>query len=270
MPGPSPDWGRVAKTLRHLHRAGEALRCAREARDALTVTLAYTGARQPAYPYLLRLRDGFELRCESWLELVTSWVVLFRGEYPDPRGCRVIVDAGANIGAFTLLAARRSPAARIVALEPSPETFARLEELVARNRLGARVRPLQLALAAEPGRRWFRGAEAPSHLRALVGKGEGDPVEAVDLAGLFAREGLERVDLLKLDVEGEEHGLFARASDELLARVDAIALEYHPAGRGAKRRLVERLARAGLHLVHDRSEAPEHGVAWFQRLARRA
>jgi FkbM family methyltransferase len=62
------------------------------------------------------------------------------------------VDVGANIGIFTLLAARYvGPHGRVLALEASRRAFQRLTENVALNQLGNSVEPRFLAVGPESG-----------------------------------------------------------------------------------------------------------------------
>ncbi len=53
--------------------------------------------------------------------------------------------------------------------------------------------------------------------------GEIGGIEAIDLPSL----GLNRIDLLKIDIEGSEANLFAEGSDRWLPHVSNIAIELH-------------------------------------------
>lgn len=52
-------------------------------------------------------------------------------------------------------------------------------------------------------------------------------VEVITLNQVFERLGLQRVDLLKMDIEGEEYAALATASDELLKQIDQLIVEFH-------------------------------------------
>ena len=88
---------------------------------------------------VLRMRDGTTMETSSSAsDPATLFVVFVREEYaPIPRGA-VIVDVGANIGAFSVYAAR-SGAKRVIAYEPSREAFETLKRNVERNALGRAV-----------------------------------------------------------------------------------------------------------------------------------
>src|ERR1700719_1769803 len=97
------------------------------------------------YDYLLR-HGHYEAEVESALsELITKETTF--------------VDAGANIGYFTVLSSRS--AKEVYAFEPAPSVFERLSRNVALNGLG-NVRALKLALSKERGKtRFFESTISP-------------------------------------------------------------------------------------------------------------
>jgi FkbM family methyltransferase len=258
---------RPLRSLRHLSRAGELGRSVRRSPDWAALIAGYLGLRALRYPRVFRTRAGDSLVLADFHDLVTAWIIFFRDEYEIDPSCRTIVDAGANIGAFSLRAAREAPAARIIALEPFPATWSRLREHIGRNHLEGRVacRPWALG-GSDAVRRMDDAGDGPSQSRGLLGgdhAGGGVPVEAVTLATLLRREQLDRVDLLKMDIEGSEHEVLAATPPEVLRRVGSIALEYHPVA--PKAALFARLLDAGFALVRDVPIAPDTGVAHFDR-----
>lgn len=241
----------------------------RQSADWKALIGGYLGAWPLHYPHEFRTRLGDVLTLEEFHDLVTAWIIFFRREYDVARDCRTIVDAGANIGAFSLYAARTAPAAHIVALEPFPSTHARLLAHVERNGLNDRVACRPWALAAADGARRMDDSSGPSQSRGLYAAepeasngSVGVPVEAITLATLWEREQLGQVDLLKLDIEGGEHELLGATPAEVLRRASAIALEYHP--NGPREALFACLKGAGFALVSDAQHGPDSGVAHFR------
>jgi FkbM family methyltransferase len=168
-------------------------------------------------------------------------VEIAAGEYSAPgfeiaAGERV-VDGGANVGAFAILAARAG--ADVVAYEPHPPTFAALE----RNTSGLAVSCVRAALVGEApadGLVAFTvGASADTQGR-IGGAGPSLEVPAVALADALG----DGCDLLKLDCEGAEFGLLAATPVETLRRARRIACEVH-GWAGAPELLEERLRAAG-------------------------
>ena len=146
------------------------------------------------------------------------------GSLPPPR---LILDVGANIGLAALYFRAQYPDAEIVAIEPDPASFAKLEHNVAAD---ARIRPVNAAAAAEAGELLLTRPAGYSIASSLKRSGsDGDAyarVRAATLDVLCDELGLSAIDLVKLDVEGAELEAlrgFARLED-----VPVVIGEAHP------------------------------------------
>ncbi len=135
------------------------------------------------------------------------------------------VDGGANIGYFTLLAARRG--AYVHAFEPMPANRERLIEHLKRNQLADRVTVYPLALTDRPGplRIHEPGQDEQGNHGAASLFGDG---QAVDIEGGRLDDALEagdaaKVRLIKLDIEGAEP-LAIAGMTQLLGRDNPPAL----------------------------------------------
>jgi FkbM family methyltransferase len=128
----------------------------------------------------------------------------------------VVIDGGANIGAFSLVAASVvGPGGEVHAIEAAPATAALLRRSVAANP-GYAIQVHELALADAEGELELTTFEAGSGSASLAASSAGDVVRvrATTLDVLTA--GLDRVDLVKLDVEGAELRAL-RGAERLLA-----------------------------------------------------
>lgn len=133
------------------------------------------------------------------------------------------IDIGANIGAYSLfVAAKAGPTARILAVEPQPEVFARLAFNIAQNPFGT-VKAVACALADKPGELTLfldpanRGESSVRILRSSAGAQVRVP--ATTLLALVESEGYQKLDAIKLDVEGAEDLIldpFLRDAPEIL------------------------------------------------------
>ena len=260
---------RWTKMSRQLDRAPEIFRCARVCAQWLPLTLAYAGLKRLPYPYQVSFRDGGLIRLEDFFDLTTFWSTFFRPSYPVSPAAAVILDAGANIGAFTLYAARTAPSARIFAIEPFGPTFERLTDTVAANRLSARVTCLQRALGGQEGFAHMTGHAQPSQFREVVREaGQSTvPVTMTTLEAILQAHAIERVDVLKMDIEGAEYPALSRAPADVLRRIRRICLEYHPTYAGepcSKDALFAHLSDAGFALVFDKPDGEGYGVACLQ------
>jgi FkbM family methyltransferase len=151
-------------------------------------------------------------------------------------------DVGANVGYFTLLAARRvGPRGRVFAVEPSRYAVDRLGDTVARNSIpNVRIEPC--GLGSRRGEVVLYEAAAGNHTPSMLGGigGHGSLVPVRTLDELVHEWGVDQIDLLKIDVEGYEPEVFAGAEQTLAdGKVRAILCEFNahwlaPAGTSSR------------------------------------
>jgi FkbM family methyltransferase len=145
----------------------------------------------------------------------------------------VVVDVGANWGYFTLLAADRAGRdGRVFALEPNPNLFGQLRANVDQNGYG-NVTCLALAASDREGDLPFIGdvSAGNSGLSRCASATEPPDFVArgVTLDSLLDHAGIERVRLVKLDVEGGESMVLAGMQRGIeRRRYDHVLLEFHP------------------------------------------
>lgn len=135
----------------------------------------------------------------------------------------VIVDAGANIGVAAKWFRLNHPDATLVAVEPVDANH----DLLRRNFSGdARAVVVRAALAEAAGTVTMAPAAHGAEHAVREAAAGGEAVPALRLDALLAEHGIDRIDLLKLDVEGSEI-LALRGLGALLDRVGAIVAEVH-------------------------------------------
>jgi FkbM family methyltransferase len=152
----------------------------------------------------------------------------------------VILDVGANVGAWAVPLARRLGAGgRVYAFEPVPANRDRLERAVAQNALSnVTVSPFALGDAEATVDMWLRTSVtgASSGTAALVPTGAGHvTVTMRPMDAWVAQAALDRLDFMKLDVEGAELLVLAGA-EQTVARFRPLILaefdEYWMSTRG--------------------------------------
>jgi FkbM family methyltransferase len=145
----------------------------------------------------------------------------------------VFVDVGANDGYYTLFAAQRvGPSGRVLAVEPSTRERANLERNIARNGL-ANVTVVPLALGSSCGMAELHLAQSAHSGHNTLGRFANDGVQAESveqvkvctLDSLAPGLALDRIDVMKIDVEGAEASVIAGARDLLAATRPLIVLE---------------------------------------------
>jgi FkbM family methyltransferase len=224
-----------------------------------------------------RLRIRAAGRDRDWwvadpMEVAALWTVFVGGEYGDwlPERPRLIVDAGANVGSATLWFTERFPDAHVIALEPNPHAFRRLQRNLGDD---PNVEVVNAALADVDGKAWF-GLEPTTTLQGRLQEHDGAGVESagvVEVDALTLRTVAERfasgarIDVLKLNIEGAEWQVLAGR----LTNVGTIALETHepvPGDRDPDSVLGEVANREGFELRQGYSQtlAPR-SLRWLVR-----
>ena len=122
----------------------------------------------------------------------------------------VVADVGAHVGVHALTAARRLRelgGGRVIAFEPAPDSAAAVRAAAARNRLAVEV--VEVALGDMEGTVELRGDPRygvhDAGVRSLFGEGEivaRAPLTTFDAGA--AEAGLDRLDVVKIDIEGAE------------------------------------------------------------------
>ena len=260
---------RARKIAKHLNRAPEIGRCFLHSRDWLKMSFSYTGLRPHSFPYVARFRDGSSFEFRDLPDVATWWQIFYRNIYPIKKTDRVIVDAGANIGAFTLYAASRSPAAKIIAIEPFPDTFSRLQSAVERSAFGHRIQLINAALGSETGWLTMQQGDVGSQFRRVVEAGSqqaGVRVRSCTLSEIL--DAHDEIDFLKMDIEGSEYPSILACPAESLRRVRRLAMEFHPiytARAPQPRDLFQHLEKTGLTLTEVQDHGEGYGMAYLRR-----
>jgi FkbM family methyltransferase len=142
------------------------------------------------------------------------------------------VDVGANVGLFSLPAARKVQHGKVFAFEPTRSTYELLARNVQINSL-KNLRAFHSALGDYVGEAVLqvnvRGKDGlntlgrPTHESSEVIGKETVPITTLD--HFMDRHGIARVDAMKVDVEGAELFVF-RGAENLLRRADAPLILY--------------------------------------------
>lgn len=132
------------------------------------------------------------------------------------------VDIGANIGLMSMYISEFCRPGRVVSAEPNRRVFSALQRNLATN--GAHnVTPFNVALNERDGDIRFQENSAYGRVDE-----RGDAViEGVTFSTLLQRAGLDRVDFVKIDVEGFEPVVLRSALDQLRIHKPLIFMEFN-------------------------------------------
>jgi FkbM family methyltransferase len=142
------------------------------------------------------------------------------------------VDVGANVGYYTALAAMQvaGSGGRVIAFEPSPYAFDKLNSMVLKNKL-EQVTAVRAGLSDKAGRgRLYLGVGFKNHSPTMVAHDNAAVTEitVLSLDDEVERLGIERIDLIKIDVEGHEPKVLAGAKRLLReGRIRMILCEFN-------------------------------------------
>jgi FkbM family methyltransferase len=140
----------------------------------------------------------------------------------------VVVDVGANIGYYSLLAASCvGPAGKVLAFEPSPENCALIRQSARANHF-EQIVVRERAVADAGGTMGYGADDSNGQINRSISARHPMRVEAVALDDCLAAEA--PINVIKIDIEGAE-GLALRGMRQLLRRHRPVLLvEFNPGG----------------------------------------
>ena len=170
-------------------------------------------------------------------DLAILFEIFFEKIYPLEKLNKpsVIIDAGAHIGLFAILAKVMLPNTIVYSLEPDPDNFKTLEKNLELNGLKNRDAGLNiynLGLAQKAGQKDMY-SDGCSYNNSLVE----DPrlkkvstAEFINLNQFISDKKIDKIDLLKMDIEGSEYEVLYDLTEQNLAKVQSMFMEIHDTG----------------------------------------
>jgi FkbM family methyltransferase len=199
---------------------------------------AYYGRRTDGRQHFAIGREG------HWLNEYAPWTIasnrVHTAAYPayrewvldnwcwqyKPQAGDTVIDVGAGVGEEAVVFSDLvGPSGRVVSIEAHPATFGCLQETVRLSALN-NVLPLALAIGDRDGLTTI--AEADNYLASSImhSEGLGTHVKLRSLDSLLDELGLEKVTLLKMNIEGAE-GAAADGMSRLAKRVKHAVISCH-------------------------------------------
>lgn len=146
-------------------------------------------------------------------------------EYPIHGNVNTIIDGGANIGCASRWFGNKFPEAKIIAIEPEEENFKLLQKNTSNSKnitcikRGLWSKTCNLKIESTTVANWnFRLVETAEPLNAIP---------AISINNLLTQFSIDRIDILKLDVETAEKNIFENDYETWLPKTRYIFIETH-------------------------------------------
>jgi FkbM family methyltransferase len=150
-----------------------------------------------------------------------------------PKEMGVVIDVGANSGLFTKLCLNKG-ARKVISLEPNSLCISNIKSITSNSQ---NVEIVDKALSDKNGFLKFYAAKNNS----TIGSVNRDHVVGIDqisdidelnvpcitLDSLINEKNIDKVSLLKMDIEGAEYAVFNSVSPKAFAKIDSILVEFH-------------------------------------------
>jgi FkbM family methyltransferase len=212
---------------------------------ALASLLSYEATRRAYYHLnILILPNGFKVLLPIKYQNIRRGVlhnyseIFIYGEYSKVPEYRVregdiVLDAGAFVGLYTLSVADK--ASLVIAVEPNPASYIFLTNNIKINNLNSKIITYNVALGDFEGNAilyvedWLAGSSTLFDFwHIYYGHSLKIPVKVVKLDNILKNVGIDRVDLMKIDVEGAELMVLRGAMDHLKRRlIKRLIMEIH-------------------------------------------
>lgn len=141
----------------------------------------------------------------------------------------IVVDVGAHIGSFSISVARS--AYKVLAFEPEPTNYQMLKKNMELNRL-ENMSIFEMAVSGISGYQdiyTYHGGSSADY--SMYERGTKNikmgRIPTISVEDIIKREGLPRIDFLKLDCEGAEHDILGNMSLETAAKIMGVTMETH-------------------------------------------
>lgn len=143
-----------------------------------------------------------------------------------------IIDIGANIGTFSLKAARLARRGQVLSFEPFPQNFELLVENINFNNFKNVIKPANLAIAGKRGELDLYYHERDSGGGSLYRHGDLEKlrsikVKCITLQDVFQENQVSTCDFLKIDAEGAEEDILLNTPSEIIKKIKSLTLEWH-------------------------------------------
>lgn len=179
-----------------------------------------------------------------------------------------VIDLGANVGLFSLYMLKKRNCKRIYAVEPTKKAFSQLSESL-HDELNSSIH--KLAIHNFEGKSKIKSVEDNSTISGFIDdvhpytqhNMKEEEVDVVTLSRFMNDHNLDRVDLIKIDIEGCEYDVIDSLSDFDLLKSDRYLIEYHWAKTKNIKKIVDRFKFLGYNILNNEDPTFDNDLGFF-------
>lgn len=197
----------------------------------------------------------------SDLNISDSFYVQYLDFYKNPflssivNSGDVVFDIGASCGTFAEFCLKRN-VNKVICLEPSPSYY------ILDKSFDSRVQRYNMALGVEDGYKQFYFTNKTTlnsfkidnqkkyDTENMVGTPRPMTVECISLKSLISKTKCEKINLLKIDIEGYEYDILNSLSAEDFKNIEQVLIEFHHNENHRTQHIVDKLVEAGFELKY--------------------
>ncbi len=195
-----------------------------------------------------------ELALDSVYEATFAWL-------QSQTGRATVLDLGANIGLFSLLAARLNANLELHAYEPAPMNLKMIDlNRCANGELAKRIHVHPEAVGGrERTAQFYFDEKAPQASGLFNLDGKPHIVQVASFSNIIEKLH-DRVLLVKMDIEGAEYEVLKHTPASTWEKVMAVTMEIHgdPDGCAKKEELVNQMKENGFLCTRERADAANY------------
>ena len=190
----------------------------------------YLGKIKSQY-VILKMRNGVKIKLRTnSTDLMAFTHVWLLKEYERPgfeiKNNDIIIDIGGHIGLFALYSSQFCKSGKIYCFEPIKENFDMLKANIELNHI-PNIIPTNAAVSKNNDRvTIYLNEDEAGHSMHVTGA-KSVQVNSTSLHTIFASNGIECCNFLKIDCEGEEYAIMDSLPSEYYDKINKMCIEYH-------------------------------------------
>ena len=171
----------------------------------------------------------------------------------------VVLDIGANAGLFSLLMVQQG-AKKVYAFEPNQQSLVNLRHMF-RNTDAVEIVEKAVYTSDEPLEFFINpnnttiGSVSETHVLKSTVDMQKITVPAISLQTFIADTQLDKISLIKMDIEGAEYTIMEQLDKNIYDKVDSFLIEFHDNSDGRVVKLIDILNRNGYDITQIRNQS---------------